>query len=207
MTALIDWLSQPAFVLWGAPASWAELLGVLLALAMVACNIREIHWGWPLALGSSLLYLLVFWRGRLYGEAMLQIMFAAFALWGWLQWLRGRRPDGSPLAVARLGRRGRLAALAAWAALWPAIALFLARHTDTDVPWWDAFPTAGSLVGQWLLARKFIENWGAWIVVNTASVGLFAYKALWLTVGLYVLFIALSVLGWRAWSHKARAGA
>ena len=78
------------------------------------------------------------------------------------------------------------------------------------MPWWDAFPTAASVLGQWLLGRKYIENWLAWIVVNIVSVGLFAYKGLWLTTLLYVAFIALSWMGWRAWNrmlapHQAAA--
>mgnify|MGYP000918107264 CR=1 FL=1 len=66
-----------------------------------------------------------------------------------------------------------------------------------------AFPTAGSLVGQWLLGRKYIENWLAWLGVNLVSVGLFAFKGLWLTVLLYALFVLLSVIGWRAWRRLA----
>jgi nicotinamide mononucleotide transporter len=93
----------------------------------------------------------------------------------------------------------------ACALLWPATGLFLKTFTDTDVPWWDAFPTAVSLVGQFLLGRKFIENWAVWIVVNVVSVGLFAYKGLWLTAALYTVFIALSVVGWRAWARRLQA--
>jgi nicotinamide mononucleotide transporter len=88
--------------------------------------------------------------------------------------------------------------------LWPATGLFLLEFTDSDVPWWDAFPTAVSLVGQYLLGRKYVENWAVWIVVNAVSVGLFAFKGLWLTAGLYVVFIVLSVAGWRAWNARAR---
>ena len=196
-------LSAPAFTLWGAPATWLELLAFVLALAMVGCNIREIHWGWPLAITSSVLYFGVFWQSRLYGDAALQIFFALVALWGWAQWLRGRRADGSALQVAHLSPQGRMTSLVACLALWPAIGYFLLRTTDTDVPWWDAFPTAASLVGQFLLGRKYIENWLVWLVVNVVSVGLFAYKGLWLTVVLYSLFAALSVVGWRAWQRRA----
>ena len=71
------------------------------------------------------------------------------------------------------------------------------------MPWWDAFPTAASVLGQWLLGRKYLENWLAWIVVNVVSVGLFAYKGLWLTVILYTIFIVMSVFGWRAWRRLA----
>jgi nicotinamide mononucleotide transporter len=169
---------------------------------MVLYNIREIHWGWPLAMVSSLMYFVLFWRSRLYGDAALQIFFAVVALWGWQQWLRGRRADGGELHVARLTRRGVMFTVASSAVLWPLTGLFLKHYTDTDVPWWDAFPTATSLVGQFLLGRKFIENWLVWIVVNIVSVGLFAYKGLWLTVLLYAVFIVLSVVGWQAWRSK-----
>lgn len=191
-----------AFTLWGSPTTWLEIAAVFIALAMVGCNIREIHWGWPLAIISSLLYFALFWRSKLYGEAALQIFFVVVAFWGWFQWLRGHRADGSALRVARLSRRGLLYAVLAGAVWWPATGLFLKTYTDTDVPWWDAFPTAISLVGQFLLGRKYIENWAAWIIVNAVSVALFVHKGLWLTVLLYAVFIVLSVVGWRAWQRR-----
>ena len=200
-----DLLFAEAFTLWGSPTSWLEIAAVAIALAMVGCNIREIHWGWPLAIVSSLMYFAIFWRNKLYGDASLQIFFVVVAFWGWYQWLRGHRADGTSLRVTRLTRRGLVLTVAACALLWPATGLFLKTYTDTDVPWWDAFPTAVSLVGQFLLGRKYIENWAVWIVVNVVSVTLFAYKGLWLTVALYAVFIALSVVGWRAWQQKVPA--
>jgi nicotinamide mononucleotide transporter len=182
-------------------------VAVAIALAMVGCNIREVHWGWPLAIVSSLMYFALFWRSKLYGDSVLQVFFAVVAFWGWFQWLRGRRANGSSLHVIRLTRRGLAIMIAACALLWPATGLFLKTFTDTDVPWWDAFPTALSLVGQFLLGRKFLENWAVWIAVNAVSVGLFAYKNLWLTVALYVVFIALSVVGWQAWRARLQEAA
>ena len=88
---------------------------------------------------------------------------------------------------------------------WPLLGALLRRFTDTDVPWWDALPTAGSVAGQWLLGRKYVENWLVWLAVNLVSIGLFAYKGLWLTVVLYALFALLSVAGWRAWRARALA--
>jgi nicotinamide mononucleotide transporter len=202
---MADTLFAPAFVLWGSPVTWLELVAVVLSLAMVMCNIREIHWGWPLAITASLLYFLLFWRSRLYGEAWLQIVFAVVAFWGWFEWLRGKGADGRPLRVHRLTVRGWVAVLLAGAISWPALGWFLDRFTDTDVPWWDAFPTALSLVGQALLGRKLLENWGVWILVNAVSVGLFIHKALWLTAALYIVFIAMSVVGWRAWRARVAA--
>jgi len=203
----MDALFTTAFELWGAPTSWLELVAFALALAMVACNIREIHWGWPLAMLSSALYLLLFWRNRLYGDALLQAFFVALALWGWSQWLQGRQtPEDTTqrqaLRISSMGPRGRLGVVLACMTLWPLTGWFLQRYTDSDVPWWDAFPTAASLVGQVLLGLKLTENWLVWLIVNLVCIGLFAYKGLWLTTVLYALFSALSVVGWRAWRHQ-----
>jgi nicotinamide mononucleotide transporter len=199
-------LLAPAFTLGAVPFSWLELIAFVLAIAMVVFNIRVNPLGWPLACVSSLLYFALFWNSRLYGDASLQIFFAVIALWGWWQWLRGTLPDGSALRVRTLGRRGHAWVVFALAMAWPATGLFLKHYTDTDVPWWDAFPTAASVIGQWLLGRKYLENWIAWIVVNVVSVGLFAYKGLWLTVILYAIFVAMSVVGWRAWRRLVVAG-
>lgn len=200
-----DFLSAPAFFLWGAPATRLELVAAVIALVMVGCNMREIHWGWPLGIASSLLYFFVFANAKIYGDASLQIFFAVVAFWGWFQWLRGRRQDGKgtgALKIARLTPRGIAATLLASAVAWPLIALFLHRFTDTDVPWWDGFATGLSLVGQFLLGRKFIENWLVWIAVNVVSVGLFVHKGLWLTVALYTVFTVLSVAGYLAWRRR-----
>lgn len=196
-------LFAPAFTLWGAPATWLELVAVVLALVMVGLNMRVNPLAWPLAIASSLLYFLLFWDSRLYGEAGLQLFFVAVALWGWWQWLRGTMDDGSPLRVRALPRREALGCLAALAVAWPALALFLDHRTDSDVPWFDAFPTAASVVAQWLLGRQYVENWPAWLVVNVVSVALFALKGLWLTVLLYAVFVVLSAIGWRAWRRLA----
>ena len=197
-----DFFSAPAFVLWGAATTWLEVIAASLALVMVGCNMREIHWGWPLAIVSSLLYVAVFAQARIYGDAALQVFFAMVAFWGWFQWLRGHRADGSRLRVSRLTPRGMALALLACAVAWPVVALFLQGFTDSDVPWWDGFATGLSLVGQFLLGRKFVENWLVWLAVNTASVGLFIHKGLWLTVGLYAVFTVLSIAGYLAWRRR-----
>lgn len=207
MDTLVAFLNAPALALGRLSASTAELAGALLGVAMVGCNMRVNPLGWPLAIASSALYLLVFWQARLYGDASLQLVFIVVALWGWWQWLRGHQADGSLLSVRYLGARARWLALGAMALLWPATGWFLARATDTDVPWWDAFPTAGSLIGQWLLGRQYVENWPTWVAVNVVGVALFAYKGLWLTAALYALFALLALAGWRAWARRAAEAA
>lgn len=197
-------LLAPAFTLWGNPVTGLEIVACGLAIAMVVCNWRVNPLAWPLAMLSSAAYALLFADAQLYGEAALQIGFIAVAVWGWWQWVRGHARDGAVLVVRRLSPHGRWQAVVATLLLWPLIALALQRFTDSDIAWLDALPTAGSLVAQVLLGRKLVDNWPAWVAVNTVSVGLFAVKGLWLTVFLYALFTVMAGVGWRNWSRRAR---
>ena len=202
LKALLDLALTPAFTALGSPISWLELVAFVLALWMVVCNMRVQVLAWPLALTSSLLYFVLFWSGKLYGEASLQLLFAALALWGWWQWLRGRTAEGQTLHVRTLGWRGRWLALGLTLAAWPLLGLFLQHRTDSPLPYWDALPTVASITGQWLLGRKYQENWPVWVLVNLVSVALFAFKGYWLTVVLYAVFVPMSVAGWRAWQRQ-----
>jgi nicotinamide mononucleotide transporter len=182
-----------------------ELVGFLLSVATVVLNIRRNHWAWLFAIVSSATYGLVFFDARLYGDAGLQGVFIAASVWGWWQWLRGAA--GKPLPVTWLDRAGWLWSLAGWMVGYVALAAFLHAYTDTDVPHMDGFLTAGSLLGQVLTARKKVENWHTWIVVDILYVGLYVYKGLHLTAILYAVFVVLAALGLRAWRVAARVDA
>ena len=187
-----------------------ELAGFVLSLAMVYCNIKEIHWAWPLAIASSALYGVVFWNSQLYGEASLQIMFILTSIWGWQQWrsvTQATRDDisdvpATPLRISELApselQKVAIAAIIAW----PALTFFLDRFTDSNVAIWDALVTTLSLVAQYLLAKKKLENWWVWLAVNLITFGLMLFKSLWLTAILYLVFAALSYVGLRAWQQK-----
>jgi nicotinamide mononucleotide transporter len=197
-----------AFTLFGADVTWLELIAFALALGCVILNVLEVHWAWPLAIAASILYAWLFYANRLYGDVAVQGFFVLSSIWGWYQWLFGRRAGaeggGAPLRITRLKRR-RLGAVALlWLALWPLAGSWLSRFTDTDVPYFNALPTVGSFIGQILLALKYVETWPVWLVVNAVSVVLYASKSLWLTALLYVLFGALAIAGWRRWLRLAR---
>jgi nicotinamide mononucleotide transporter len=200
----------PAFTAWGVPVTWLEVLAFALSLWMVGCEMRVHALAWPLAMASSLLYALLFADSSLYGEASLQLFFVAMAAWGWWQWSRGHDAAGRALVVRRLRPGPAWIALLATLAAWPACAWLLHRIVSGDAALalpgvsvyastLDALATVGSVTGTLLLGRKFIENWPTWIAVNGFSVALFAYKALWLTALLYLLFTGLSIAGWRSW--------
>ena len=190
-----------AITLFGLPTTPMELLSFTLAAITVLLTIRQNHWAWLFTIVSSATYAVVFRDAKLYGDMALQFVFIGAAVWGWYMWLRGGDNHGV-LTVSRLSRQGVITAALAWLTAFVAVALLLSGFTDTDVAYPDAFLTAGSLVGQVLLARKKLENWIIWIVVDVLYVGLYVYKGLMLTAILYAVFVFLAVQGLRAWRRS-----
>jgi len=187
----------------GLTTSLLELLSFTLSVTTVVLNIRQIHWAWLFSILSSGLYASVFFDARLYGDMGLQWVFIIVSVWGWFLWWRGI--DGSSqLPVSALASRERVFALIAWGLGFIALAWFLKKFTDTDVPVADGFLTAGSLLGQVLLSRKKIENWLIWIIVDVLYVGLYIYKNLMLTAALYAVFVVMAIMGLRAWSKTCQ---
>jgi len=182
-----------------------ELISFALAVTTVLLNVRQNHWAWLFSITSSATYAVVFFDARLYGDSGLQLVFIAASVWGWYQWLRGA--GNTRLVVTRLNNAGWAWALAGWALGFLLLSWFLKHYTNTDVPHMDAFLTAGSLVGQLLLARKKVENWVIWIVVDVLYVGLYLFKDLHVTAVLYAVFVLLAARGLRAWSNIAVAKA
>lgn len=182
--------------------NWLEVASFVLSLACVACNIRQNPWGWVFAIAGSALYAIVFAESRLYGDAGLQVFFIGASVYGLWQWLFGHMPDASlPLRPRRMAPQVVAISVGAWAVGYGVLAWFLSRHTNSDVPHLDAFLTAGSIVGQFALARKFVENWWIWLFVDTLYIGLYIYKSLYLTAVLYALFVLMCVAGLRTWKR------
>lgn len=183
-----------------------ELVSFVLSVITVALNIRQSHWGWLFAIVSSATYAVVFHGSKLYGDMGLQFVFICVSIWGWHQWLHGGT-QRSVLLVSIMSARSWRIALLAWALGFVALAFFLGRYTDTDVPRIDAFLTAGSLLAQLMMSRKKLENWLVWIAVDILYIGLYLYKQLILTAGLYALFIGMAVIGYYSWKKSMPAPA
>lgn len=202
MLEFLSPLGAPAFVLWNSPVSLLEVLAFALSLAMVVGNLRVKVWAWPLAIMASACYAWLFASSQLYGQAGLQGVFIGVALWGWWQWLRGTDTQGGQLHITRLTSRQRWLTTLATLAAWPLLALLLGRSTNSALPVADALPTVAGVAGQILLARKKLDNWVVWLLVNVFSVGLFAWQRLWLTALLYAIFAVLSWVGLQAWRKQ-----
>jgi nicotinamide mononucleotide transporter len=178
--------------------SWLEVVSFALAVVMVYFNIRQSPWGWLFAISSAALYANVFYGARLYGDMGLQFFFIVVSLWGWYQWLFGGVAHHG-VRISRLDSKGWAVALGGWLIAYLILSWFLRVYTDTDVPHLDAFLTAGSLVGQFLLSRKKLENWHVWIFIDLIYIGLYIHKNLLLTAVLFAVFVVMAIVGLLAW--------
>jgi len=180
-----------------------ELIATLFGLACVALCIRQSIWNWPTGLVQVVLYAWVFFHAKLYSDFLLHIIYAGLAIYGWIHWLVGG-PQTNALPINRL----TLSAFGAWVTVALAGAAILGRimhrYTDAALPYWDAVITTLSLVAQYLIARKTLENWLFWIAVDVLAVGVYFYKGLYITTGLYGVFLVMATMGWFAWRTEFR---
>lgn len=175
-----------------------EIVAVLLGIANILLIIRRSVWNFPVAIAMVSLYFVIFRDARLYSDAGLQMFFAAVNLYGWWSWHRNK-VDAGEVIVRRLpalgyGRwiAGSVAAIWVWGS-------FMGTYTQTSYPYWDASVAMLSVAGQILMTRRFVENWHYWIVVNLISIPLYVVKELYLTAGLYGVFLVLAITGLIAW--------
>lgn len=195
---------DPSLDFFGFQVNPVELFGVVTGFVGVWLTTRRNAWCWPVGLVNVVLFLVVFADARLYADAALQVVYVGLLSYGWWFWLRGGE-DHHAAPVTRLSH-ARFAALAGLVLVATVGAGFaLSRFTDADLPYWDSFTTAASLVAQWLQARKIFENWIVWIVADVVYVGMYLVKGLELTAVLYASFLVLAVIGWRAWRPAADA--
>jgi len=178
--------------------SWLEIAGVATTFLAIWLTAKRRMLCWPFNLLACALYFKLFLDVRLYADMTLQALFAAGILYGWIEWARGRDETGEVM-VAPLARRHAAVALAAGAAGAVAIGWFTSRYTDAALPWIDGTLTSFSLVAQYWGARRHAANWLLWTVVDVAYVGMFVFKGLLLTGGLYAGMAVLAIIGYRRW--------
>jgi nicotinamide mononucleotide transporter len=182
-----------------------EAVGVLFGVASVWLIARENVWGWPTGLVNVALFAVVFHEAKLYADMGLQGVYLVLCAYGWYAWRRGGPAHGA-LRVTRTSAAAGLGLGALGAVGAVLLGGVLHRHTDAALPFLDASTTSFSLVAQWMQTRKRIENWVVWIAVDIVYVGMYVYKALYLTAGLYLLFLGLAAVGWTTWRRSLVSG-
>ena len=191
--------------IWTGLTSATALDQINLAVGVVGVwlMIRRSLWAFPVGLVAVTVQGVLFFRTRIYADAVLQVFFFVTLAWGWWHWVK-HRGNAAELPVTRLSGRGRMIALMAASAATVVWALVLRRWTNAVIPWRDAFIAAFSVVAQVLQARKNVETWPLWVVVNLMAIPAYWSASLAYSAFLYLIYLGLAFEGWREWRRAMR---
>ena len=179
-----------------------EAVAVVMTLVGIVLTIKEKIACWPVAIVGILAYVVVFIRARLYADTALQPIYVVQNIYGWWYWAHGGARGQGDAPIVVLGARSRAAWLAGTAIVSVVVGAALARWTNAAAPYADATLSTTSLVANWLLERKILENWWLWIAVNVGYVILFWRKHLLLSAGLYAVLLVLAIAGLIEWQRS-----
>ncbi|MGD9978651.1 MAG: nicotinamide riboside transporter PnuC [Bacteroidales bacterium] len=185
--------------------NYIELLGATIGLIYLYFEIKQKIWLWPLGIATSVLYIYIYFVSKFYADMGLQVYYLIISIYGWYHWLRGNVADPSstkPLPVTRITFRLIVTLTSISLSLFVILWFVLDRYTDSPVPVGDAFTTSLSIAATWMLARKIIEHWWVWVVVDGVSMGLYIYKGLYPTTVLFAFYTILSVVGYYQWKRE-----
>ena len=178
--------------------TWIEGIAAISGLLCVWLTVRQNILCWPTGLIQVILYIGVFYHARLYSDLILHVIYVIVQVYGWYHWLYGGR-EQTELKVTVLS----VPSLVTWAILGVVAIIpwgyLMATFTDAAAPYADAYVVVMSLIAQWLMARKRLESWYFWIAVDVVAIAVYGYKDLFITVGLYAIFLAFAILGYFQW--------
>lgn len=188
--------------------NWVEILGTVLGVVYVFLSIKQNILTWLTGLLTSALYIYVFFVSKFYADMALQVYYVWVSIYGWWLWARGvnTQKGHEAFPVSKLKAKQAMVLAAISLLLWLGIYFILKYFTDSPVPVGDAFTTALSIVATWMLARKIIEHWLIWIVVDFVSLLLYIYKGLYPTSIMFVVYTGAAVWGYFEWKKQLKNG-
>ena len=181
-----------------------EAAAVVLAITYLLLIIRQNPLGWPASIGSAGIYLVLMWQAGLLMQSALQVFYMAMAAYGWWNWNRGE--GGHELPVVSWTARSHVAALALIIALGLLGGHLLYKNSAAALPYLDSLVAWGAIVTTWMVARKVLQNWHYWFVIDSASIYLYASQGLYLTAVLFGFYLVLIVIGYRQWRASMGSG-
>lgn len=181
-----------------------ELIAVVLGLVSVWLVTRQNVLCYPLGIISVFLYIFIFFEVKLYADMGLQVFFIVLQAYGWYEWLYGG-VNRTALSVQRASLKIVVILSLCTVTGSSLLGYILSGYTDAAVPYVDSLLAVMSMAGQWLIARKYIENWIVWMIVNIGSIAMFGYKELYFTMALYAVYFVLAIVGYREWSKAISA--
>lgn len=182
-----------------------QIAGVALGLLYLWLEFRADIRLWIVGLIMPLVHGTLYYKAGLYADASMQVYYVLAGLYGWLVWRNAPRRKSSAAKIGHTPRQIVPALIAVYAAAHVSLYLLLARFTNSTVPFWDSLTTALCIVAMWMLSRKYVEQWLLWLAVDLVTVGLYFYKGIPLTAGLYALYSALAIAGYYRWRAQMKA--
>ena len=177
---------------------WLEIIGVIVGLVYLYLEYKADIWLWAASVIMPAIYLVVFYDAGLYADTAINIYYLVIAIYGWFSWRYGNK-EKQELQITHITLRQGVAMVALYAVMQVAVSLALLHLTDSDVPWFNGLTSALSIVGMWMLARKWIEQWIVWIVADVALAALYIHTELYFTAALYAVYAIIAIFGYRKW--------
>jgi nicotinamide mononucleotide transporter len=185
---------------------WVEILGVVFSLSYLSFSIRQNILLWPMGILSAIFYMVVFYQSKFYADMGLNGYYFIISIYGWALWSKQKGGGRESMPVTRIRLNQGLVLVLITAVAFAGIGLLLDHFTDSPVPYWDAFTTALSFTATWMLARKIIEHWIIWVIVDIVSMALYLYRGLYPTLVLFAIYTIMAVIGYIQWKRTLQKG-
>ena len=197
-------------------AHWLDMLTTVLGLAYILLEYKASIWLWAVGFAMQSLGIVLYYQKGLYADCGMEFYYLAMTVYGFFNWIRkpkvtniadSQKDASTTTPITHFPRRLAIRWTIATLLIWAAIYWFLTTCTDSRVPIADSFTTALSVVGIWALARKYVEQWLIWIVVDIVTCALYFYKDIPFKASLYALYVVIAVMGYYKWKQMMKENA
>ncbi len=182
--------------------NWIEFLGTVLSIIYLYLSIKQRIGLWLFGFLCSLLYVIVFFQAKFYADMSLQFYYLAVSIYGWFSWKGKSKKAESVLSISKTSIKSGIEMFFIAVVIYFFYYYILSQFTDSPLPRADSFTTALSIIATWMLARKKLEHWLLWIVVDSVSAGLYIYKGLYITSILFVIYTIMAIVGYYQWRRS-----
>jgi nicotinamide mononucleotide transporter len=188
-----------------------EYAAIGLAIGYLLLAVRESTWCWVCAFASTAIYTVLFWDVNLLMDSALNVYYMGMAVFGWYQWTCGRASstgDGTAtgIAIQRLSQKQHILIIAVVGLMSLASGYLLGEYSEAAWPYVDSFTTWASVITTYLVAKKYLENWLYWIVIDSVSIPLYIERGLTLTALLFAAYVVIAIAGYVSWKGHYRRG-
>ncbi len=178
---------------------WVEITGTILSLIYLYLSIKQEIGLWIFGFLCSALYVVVFWQSKFYADMSLQFYYLGVSVYGWINWKTGAHTNNNEIKIEKTKFKPAVLLFISAVIIYFIYYFVLQNFTDSPLPKADSFTTALSIVATWMLARKLIENWLLWVIIDGVSAGLYLYKQLYPTSILFFIYTVMALVGYLQW--------